>query len=415
MNAVIVYEKMGMGHLRMARIISDALEARGHQTHIVPGSELVDDSSVYLINHIWNLFIKENWIRSVDLLLNFLARTIVLPTYETIYYRRFSRRLEQLKPDIVISTADAYNKSLGEYAEEKGIPFFIFITDCSIFYDLAFPTAIHLCYFPETAQAIRALNFETTYYSSRVRTISGAREGWLYVLRCWRDMLTGAQAVFKNVDASPPTRNSACIRIVGPMTPPQYYEQYDTAAVRAELSIPNNCNVVLVASGSIGGKMVSSISQRLCRTYSEPLTILAMCGKDQKLLTRLRAFGSPNPSVRLRPYGYRDDFGRFLAASDCVIARPSASLFTEAIRYCVPPIAIGPVPSNDKGTAVLIQRYQVGEFCEHPRHIAPVLRKVLDNKEHYRAHLRALQANGCRSYAEQLKRLGDIILGAGSG
>lgn len=411
MNIVIIYENMGMGHLRMARIIGDALVAGGHQARLIPGSELVDDKSVYLINRIWNQFIKNNWIKSVDLLLNFLGRVTILPTYETIYYRRFSRRLDELKPDIVISTADVYNKALSEYAEERGIPFYLFITDCSIFYDLASPQAIHVCYFPETAQAVRALNFDTTYYTVPIRSISNMLESCKYVLNCWRDILIGKQIVFQNVDAMPPARNNARTHIVGPLVPLQHYERRDRAAIRLELSIPADQDTVLVASGSIGGKIIATIVEQLCRTYPKPLTILAMCGNDHKLLDRLRVYRPPRPAIQLLPYGYQADFGKFLAASDCVIARPSAGLFTEAIRYCVPLIVMAPMPSNDKGTAVLIQKYQAGKVCQHPRDIADMLNHILQKKNHYLAHLERLRAASSQSYAEQSERLRAIILG----
>jgi len=131
---LIVYEKMGMGHQRMANILSDMLGG-GEDVEIISraGSEIVETSDVYTIVKLWNFFIRKNLIRTCDFLLNFFIRIVALPIVETKQTPVFMNKLEEIKPDIIVSSAEGFNKSLGAYAEEKNIPFYIHYRDFNIY------------------------------------------------------------------------------------------------------------------------------------------------------------------------------------------------------------------------------------------------------------------------------------------
>jgi hypothetical protein len=176
---LIVYEKMGMGHLRMANILADMLGGEDVEIIVRAGSEIVETSDVSTIINMWNFLIRKNLIRTCDFLLNYFTRIVALPIVETKQTTLFFNQLEKIKPDIIVSTADGFNKALGGYAEENNIPFYIFITEISTFIDLICPYATHICYFNETPEAIRNYDFDMEYFSHKLNKAT-TRRGNLY-------------------------------------------------------------------------------------------------------------------------------------------------------------------------------------------------------------------------------------------
>lgn len=100
-----------------------------------------------------------------------------------------------------------------------------------------------------------------------------------------------------------------------------------------------------------------------------------------------------NANVNVMPYEYVDNFDEFLAAADCVVARPSAGIFIESLLNRVPTIALGDVPSNDKGSLAIIEEYGVGEICPSPGPLATTLEHVLRNRARYVGNIDNLLAS----------------------
>ena len=110
-------------------------------------------------------------------------------------------RLDEVKPDAIICTTDGYAKALGLYAEECSIPLYIVITEFTMFADLANPAATHICYFPETINAIRSYRLEDAFFSERLSRSSSLSEKLRYVARVYRDRLAagGARSIYRNI------------------------------------------------------------------------------------------------------------------------------------------------------------------------------------------------------------------------
>lgn len=411
-KVLIVYEKMGMGHLRMAAILEDIL--KGEEVEIIKyaGSEMIGDSSINIIVKMWNFCIKKNWIKTVDLLLNFILRIFILPFIEVSSTGAYHDKLEEINPDIIICTADGFNKAIGSYAKEKGIPFYIFITEISIFIDLVNPYATHICYFNETGEAIRNYDFNKTYYSYNLNRSTTFWEKVQYILKYYKDFVIYGykNSIYRNPDRLLEQNNEAKYRVVGPLAEKKHFREKDIDAIKEKYGFNNGMDTVLLASGSIGGLFLIDMVKTIYKNYDKPLNLIVICGKDENTYNKLMNFDGISFNINLMPFKYIEQFDEILAAADCIIGRPSAGIFIESLLNKKPEITFRKATSNDKGTLTMIEKYNIGKVVEDKKEAVKALEDILSNKRLYQNNIEKLLSQYCSSYEDKKELLREIIL-----
>ncbi|GEM_PF-803975 len=410
---LIVYEKMGMGHQRMANILSDMLGG-GEDVEIISraGSEIVETSDVYTIVKLWNFFIRKNLIRTCDFLLNFFIRIVALPIVETKQTPVFMNKLEEIKPDIIVSTADGFNKSLGAYAEEKNIPFYIFITEISTFIDLINPYATHICYFNETPEAIRSYDFDMEFFSHKLDRSTTRRGKLKYILNCYNEMMLHPRkySIFKDPINELEQLNNAKCEVIGPLAEKKHFTHKNVDEVKKKYNIPDDRDTVLIVSGSIGGEFLTEMVENVCKCYEKPLNLLVMCGRDNKIYEEVKAMNKQDGLINIMPFGFTNNFDEFLAVSDCLIARPSAGIFIESLLSNTPMITFDTVTSNDRGTLTMIEKYNIGKICSDEDELIPLLDELLENKDEHKTNIEKLLRGYYSTYEDKKLAIRSIIL-----
>lgn len=412
-KVLIIYEKMGMGHLRMANILEDILKTEGEVEVIkYAGSEILGSSDMDIIVNLWNFLIKKNLIRTADILLNFIIRITGAPILEAINTPTFMQRIDEINPDIIICTADGYNKVLGTYAKERKIPFYIVITEVSVFIDLVNPYATHICYFNETGEAIRNYDFDMTYFSYKLNKESTLFERIQYVLKFYNDYILHAykNSIYRNPDKYLTRNNDAKYEVIGPLAERKHFSRKNVKSIKEKYGIPSSRDTVLIASGSIGGKFLMEMTDIICKGYEKPLNLLVMCGRDKITYEKMKTFKNKNSLINIIPFGYTDRFDEFLAASDCLIARPSAGIFIESLLNGTPEITFSTATSNDKGALTMIEKYKMGEVCDSKKELLSKLNKILENKEEYKSNIERLLFKYTQTYEDKKSLIRSIIL-----
>lgn len=412
-KVLIVYENMGMGHLRMAKIVERSLRSEpGLVIVSQAGSELFKINDVKIVDRLWNFCIRKNWIRFTDIFINFIMRLLFIPVDEVVEIESIHQKLAIINPDIIISTADVWNHVLGSYASQRKIPFFVVITEISVFMDLVNPYATHLCYFQETVNAVRSFNFKTAYFSTVLHPTMSLTDKLTYVANYYHDYLFNIlnNSIHRPINRNYLTKNHASVKITGPMADQKHYIPQNPREIRRKLGMDPDIPMVLILSGSIGGRVLLSIIQSISKNFQGTLNICAMCGKDQKTYQKLKMFHSRQSAVKVIPFQYQENIEEFLAGSDCVIARPSAGIFIESLLHRIPMVAFGNVTSNDSGTPDIIRKYGTGEICTEKTDLSPVLHKVLDSKAAYQKRIEQLLAFYTIDFEAQEHKLRDTIL-----
>lgn len=411
---LIIYEKMGMGHQRMANILNDMLKGEDVEILIEAGSDIQETNDVYTIVKLWNYFIKKNLIRTCDVLINFATRMLILPFMEAKQDEVFIEKLAKIKPDIIISTADGFNKAIGAYTSVNNIPFYIFITEISTFSDLVNPFATHICYFDETPEAIRSYDFDNAYFSYRLDEETTFLGKVKYVLRTYNDFVIHghSNSIFRNPNKRLERMNNAKCEVIGPLAEIKHFTLKDSKEMIKKLQIPEGRDNVLIVSGSIGGGFLLEIVKSIAGSYSKPVNLLVMCARDKEIYEKVLEYkkSNKNEMINIMPYEYINNFDEFLAASDCLIARPSAGIFIESILNRTPMITFDVVTSNDKGTLTMINKHEIGEVCSSKKELVPAMEKLLAGKEEYKENINKLLANYYETYEGKKAALRSIIL-----
>jgi len=411
---LIVFERFGTGHLRMARILYAILAKEpGVDVSMLAGNELLGESRTPFTARAWNFFLRNNYIFCADAVLNFAARLLLLPAAETLLAPRFYQALDEWAGDVIISTADVYNKALGTWAGERKKDFFIFLTDISIFLDLTHPRATHLVYFDETHSAVHSYDYAAAYYAHSLGRHIRFAEAARYIAAYMRDYLLplSRHSIYRSVDNHYLPRNRAVVHSTGPLAEEKHFFDLDRVAIREQVGLHTAREIVVLLSGGIGGRQIGQLVRRICSEYRSPIDLVAICGNDKTTYARLQAFACRNPHVHLVAHGFRDDLELFLASADCVIARPSAGVFMETLIHRVPMLAYGRTLTNDAGTCSMIEKHSLGRVCREEAGLSEQLSMILADRNAYKENIEKLLSQYPKSFHEKADLLRRIILG----
>jgi hypothetical protein len=389
-RAVIVYEQAGQGHRAAAEVLASILSADPDvEVVLADGAELERGrAGQNPLVTLWNFLITRGWYRLADLIINHWFRVAILPLLAvSAALPRVKARLKALRPDAVVSTADAYNRALGDAADDLGVPFTVLPIEFSVFADVMHPRASYLVYFEETARAIRRFDLTTPYFRVVIRDDATARERLAYLFQWFTtySLRRTEPLLFQPAGGVAAEANTLPCHVLGPLRAPA-----DHAA--AAIPVPAGRPQVLVASGSLGGRFVSRAVRQLLAAPDVDVDIVAVCGRDEALLAELRQLTPVSAAARLDCCGYVEDMPARLRRASVLLVRPSASLFLESVLAGVPMLIPAKATKNDSGTVDLIRAWRIGETYDDDDDIPAVLGRMLPNLGEYRARLAALRA-----------------------
>lgn len=109
----------------------------------------------------------------------------------------------------------------------------------------------------------------------------------------------------------------------------------DKQAARERLGIPRDNFTVLLAEGGYGIGKMAAICRRLAGE-NIPLTLIPVCGKNEKLYRQLCAL-STGEGVTLRPYAFADNMFELHAASDLFCGK-SGNMLAESTFFGNPSV-----------------------------------------------------------------------------
>jgi UDP-N-acetylglucosamine:LPS N-acetylglucosamine transferase len=388
---LLVYDKYGHGHIERARLIRCILESNSDiEVEAVAASEWFGLGAAQQTIRLWNGLIRRGMFRTVDLVVNFLARLLLMPIMEVRQTGKALRKLHSFRPSMIVSTADSVNKALGQYAKQNQIPLFIVVTEFSVYMDLVNPNAVHLCYFEPTIAAIRRFDFSAPYFARELEEATPWFQRMRYVAAFWRTYFPWKldNRLYRALsDTRSPVNRARCIA-VGPLVAPRFFSKgsYDVARLTATPAKPP---MVLVASGSLGGSFLVRLVRQIVRSVRPPISVVVLCGTDVTTRHRVERLAAKEGGVAITALGFISDVDTYIRCSDCVVSRPSAGIFTECMVLRTPFVTFHPTVSNDLGCLELIERYRLGVVCRHPSGVGQAINDVLQATGIYRDHIEA--------------------------
>ncbi|MCP4639992.1 MAG: hypothetical protein GY851_06155 [bacterium] len=416
-RVLILYENTGTGHRRVAHILEDVLTRKSDvEVVCVAGNDFMRSRFGDVILYLWNLFMRLNWILPAELVGTFFTRTVCQPLLEVGYVDTFLDRIAEFDPDVIVSTADAYNKGLATYAKAHGLPLRIFITCPCAFIDTVNPFAAHLCYFEETADAVRDFDFSMSYYADELVAHMPLGRKISYVLAYYWDALRSrGRNIFREVRShDAPVNDARCIS-VGPLAEAKHFIPKSRVDIKGTLGIDSDSPCVVVASGSQGGAFVKNAVATLCDRYPGALNVLALCGTDAKAFDYVSGFAGRSGRVKVLPFHYMEAVEDLLAVADCAVVRASAGIFNESMLKKTPIIAYGHMNLGDRPFLRIIESHGLGEVF-HSWHALPgAVEAVLHNPASYAKRIDGFLGGYPSSYEAMADLIAAYVLGAPNG
>ncbi|MFN6474145.1 MAG: hypothetical protein RMY36_031320 [Nostoc sp. SerVER01] len=414
---LIVYERSGMGHEVMANILAnEILQDADFEIVRYTITELLQDPVSELLTKTWvsawNFFISHNWISLADILINYLMRLILLPIGEVSSVAAMHQTLDQIAPDILLCTADTAGKCLGSWAKEKQIPFFIVITDLAVFIDLVSPNATHICYFPETVNAVQSFSFTLTYWSDELTRSSKLSEQIRFIGKYLYDFVIcyPQNRIYRNIDRDYQHQNQARCEVIGPLREAKHFQIREQKKLRDRLELSPTDSCILIISGSFGGNFCTKYLKYLQSLFLDSLVIVVACGRDEKLRVKIDQIAEQKQNFQVRSLGFVDNLHEWMSAVDIILARPSAGVLLEAMLARTPLLLPRQAAANDRGTISFVEKYQLGECFTNRQDLKLKIRHLLDEKEQYQNRIDALLKNYPSSFEEQSTTLCKILL-----
>jgi processive 1,2-diacylglycerol beta-glucosyltransferase len=153
------------------------------------------------------------------------------------------------------------------------------------------------------------------------------------------------------------------IRVMGIPILPQFGSKKPTVEVRRHLGLPEDRLTILMVWGGFGvGKaeeMVQEVTAMLQIFSDQSFTLIAVCGKNEKLFNRLTASQTP-PNVVTRILGFVDNLHEFMNASDLLISKAGGLTSAEAMSMGIPMLVVDPIPGQESRNAEMIVEHRAG-------------------------------------------------------
>jgi UDP-N-acetylglucosamine:LPS N-acetylglucosamine transferase len=345
----LVFFDAGGGHRSAANALCEVArrEQRPWDMQMMNLQELLDKTDIFRkvtgvrLQDLYNLMLRRGWtLGSAELLVPMHA---IIRLLHGQHVRMLERYWSAKKPDMVISVVPNFNRALFEGVQRAlpGVPFVTILTDMA-----DYPPHFWL-------------ERQCPHY-----VICGTE-------RAREQALTLGHA---------PER---VFLVSGMILNPRYYDvaPVDRAKERAALGLDPNMPTALMMFGGAGSAKMADIVKRLNSSGLE-LQIIAVCGKNRKLESKLRGLGG---RIRMHVEGFTNEVPRFMQLADFFIGKPGPGSISEAMAMGLPVI----VESNawtlpqERFNAVWVEEKGVGiSLRDFSGGIVDATRRMLDPIQH---------------------------------
>jgi processive 1,2-diacylglycerol beta-glucosyltransferase len=146
-----------------------------------------------------------------------------------------------------------------------------------------------------------------------------------------------------------------------------------------ELGIDPVKPTVLMMSGGAGVGGIDVLASQLAAIPAD-MQILALAGRNDKLLSRLRSIAKEYPR-RLWPMGFTSSIERIMAAADLAITKPGGLTSSECLAMNLPMIVVSPIPGQEERNADFLLESGAALKAVDSASLIYKVRRLLDNPQ----------------------------------
>lgn len=198
------------------------------------------------------------------------------------------------------------------------------------------------------------------------------------------------------------------VHVTGIPIHPVFAEPRERAVCAAELGLDPRRPTILLMSGGHGVGDLSALAERLL-ALTGPHQLIALAGRNTKLLERLRTLAAAHPG-RLLPLGFTATIERVMTCADLAVSKPGGLTTAECLAVGLPLIVVSPIPGQEeRNMHYLMEGGAAWQACDGAA-LAFRVQRLLAEPE----RLRTMAANARRlGRADAAQRVLDVVLADG--
>ncbi len=337
MRVLIFSASIGEGHDLPARVLAEGIREES------PGTEIEIVDTLDVVGAVPRRIVMDSsrfHSKFGSRMFDFMHRLIsdVAPTrwlggvlLELLAGGRIRRKVEEARPDVVVSTYPGATEALGRL-RAKGklsVPVVSAITDlAALRYWAQAGVDLHLITHPESAEEVREIA---------------------------------------------PDSEILCVR---GLTDPRFYEPRDQTEARRELGLPADGPVVLVSGGGWAiGDLEGAATEALRLPGS---TVVCLCGRNEELRAELEGHFAGEPRVRVE--GFTERMPDWFAAADLLVHSSAGLTVLEAIMSGCGVVSYGWGFGHVRVNNEAFARFGLAEVANSRDELGTVLVKALAAK-----------------------------------
>ena len=168
---------------------------------------------------------------------------------------------------------------------------------------------------------------------------------------------------------------AAVVRVAAPVVGTRVHPR-DRAAARRALGLDPDAFLVLLSGGSLAFGGLEALAAAVLDAC-DGVGAIVLCGRDERLRTRLAARARPN----LHVLGWTGRVPELLAAADLTLTTAGGVIATESLAVGTPVLFAAPVPGHGRAGARMTAEAGLALVCRGPAEVTAAVRGLRDDPD----------------------------------
>ena len=154
------------------------------------------------------------------------------------------------------------------------------------------------------------------------------------------------------------------ISVTGIPIDPIFAETKDKQAMREKYHLDADKPTIILSAGGFGVGRIEILLKSL-QAIRQPVQILAMCGRNEELKTKLAAMPPEGENSRVVAVGYTTEMDEYMSASDLVVGKPGGLTTCEALAKGLIFVVVNPIPGQEERNSDHLLENGAGVKCNN--------------------------------------------------
>ena len=159
---------------------------------------------------------------------------------------------------------------------------------------------------------------------------------------------------------------------------PLFGEKKDKTEMRLNHGLAVDMPTVILSLGGFGVGRVDRLIDAL-RSIRRPVQILAMCGRNEELKSRLEKESSGDSVVRMIPVGYTKQMDEYMSAADLIVGKPGGLTTCEALAKGLVFVIVDPIPGQEERNSDHLLENGAAIRSNNPATLGYKIERLLDD------------------------------------